>query len=245
MPRSKVNCSVVGCHNNYMNTENVVFYSFPTRSWDKERREKWISSVKRIKEDGTPWQPTIYSRICSDHFISKKRNDHPLHPDYVPSVFPDCYKKRKAENTSRFSRLQKRGRLNKYKNIEAGENLPEIEEVGPPIVDKHFEDKCIQDDISELCKESDDCETSSCVTRDDIILMEDNLYDSNLYHEEDVKPDILGVNDTGNMFATDLSEQANVPITSSDRKRSRTESHSPCVDMRGSGRNLIQRNYSR
>ncbi|XP_039297328.1 uncharacterized protein LOC120354355, partial [Nilaparvata lugens] len=62
----------------------------------------------------------------------------------VPSIFPDCYRKRKADDTRRFSRLQQRKRLENYKDIEAGENLPEIEDVRPPVVDKQFKDKCIQ-----------------------------------------------------------------------------------------------------
>ena len=32
------------------------------------------------------WQPGKNDRLCSDHFISKKKSDIPTSPDYVPSI---------------------------------------------------------------------------------------------------------------------------------------------------------------
>ncbi|KAK3889587.1 hypothetical protein Pcinc_006435 [Petrolisthes cinctipes] len=49
---------------------------------NQELREKWIAAVKR---DG--WQPTLYTRLCSDHFAKGHRDSNPLSPDFVPSIF--------------------------------------------------------------------------------------------------------------------------------------------------------------
>ncbi|XP_039299305.1 peroxynitrite isomerase THAP4 isoform X2 [Nilaparvata lugens] len=148
MPKSTMMCCVVGCSNSYRNTEgkSIIFYSFPWRPYEIERREEWISNIRRTNEDGTPWQPTKNSRVCSENFIDKKKHEHPGHPDYVPTVFPVCYRKRKADCTERFQRLLKRSKLNieEVCPLDAGEDLPQIENVEFPVADKRFEDKCIQ-----------------------------------------------------------------------------------------------------
>src|SRR5258705_13397403 len=43
-----------------------------------------------ISADGSPWVPTTYTKICSAHFIGEKKSEHPLHPGYIPSVFPNA-----------------------------------------------------------------------------------------------------------------------------------------------------------
>lgn len=56
------------------------------------------------------WIPTKYSKICSDHFISKRPIYHPDNPDYVPSIFPSVYRKKLVSKSAsqRFSRTQNR-----------------------------------------------------------------------------------------------------------------------------------------
>ena len=44
---SNTNCCVFGCTNTYRNTTNVKFYKFPSKSWEKDRRSKWILFAKR------------------------------------------------------------------------------------------------------------------------------------------------------------------------------------------------------
>ena len=38
--------------------------------------------------DGTKWEPEKSSRLCSDHFQGKQKNNHPHHIDSVPSIHP-------------------------------------------------------------------------------------------------------------------------------------------------------------
>ena len=97
------NCCVVGCSNRVGKKKKVSFYRFPWN--DKGRCDKWKASVRR-----SDWEPTIHTRICSEHFVSGKISTiksvilflcfilqigkpHPSssHPDYVPTVFPPVY----------------------------------------------------------------------------------------------------------------------------------------------------------
>ena len=40
------------------------------------------------RQDGKPWQPTKYSKMCSAHFIGNQKSDEVGHPSYNPSVHP-------------------------------------------------------------------------------------------------------------------------------------------------------------
>ena len=50
MPRSLLNCCVVGCNNNYHNTEgkNVRFYCFPGRSRDEKNGFLMLEGSSKI-----------------------------------------------------------------------------------------------------------------------------------------------------------------------------------------------------
>lgn len=86
---SQKNCSVYQCRNTYKNTKErplkVQFYSFPA---DPERRAKWVKFVDRVKRDGSPWEPTRSSLICSDHFLGNRKSVFPRSPAFNPSVRP-------------------------------------------------------------------------------------------------------------------------------------------------------------
>uniref|UniRef100_A0A1A8PLH0 Si:dkey-56d12.4 n=3 Tax=Nothobranchius TaxID=28779 RepID=A0A1A8PLH0_9TELE len=71
-------CVATGCSNR-SNRKDLSFYRFPK---DLERRTLWISAVNRGQ-----WEPTEYSRLCSQHFISGEKSNDPQSPDYVPSLF--------------------------------------------------------------------------------------------------------------------------------------------------------------
>lgn len=72
-------CSAVGCQNRSVKGTSLSFYRFPS---DPERRAKWIAAVRRDK-----WFPTEHSWLCSAHFVSGRKCDDPLSPDFVPSIF--------------------------------------------------------------------------------------------------------------------------------------------------------------
>ena len=42
-----------------------LFSSFPR---NPEISSQWIARISRQQEDGKPWQPTKYSKVCSEHF---------------------------------------------------------------------------------------------------------------------------------------------------------------------------------
>jgi len=60
--------------------------------------------------DGSVWQPSKTSVICSVHFVGGKKSNHPLNPAYIPSLFPFARIKRKnpEQGLQRFDRVKKR-----------------------------------------------------------------------------------------------------------------------------------------
>uniref|UniRef100_A0A8D8VVF6 THAP domain-containing protein 4 n=1 Tax=Cacopsylla melanoneura TaxID=428564 RepID=A0A8D8VVF6_9HEMI len=97
-----ISCSAFKCTNRQIplqkrsgNEREIHFHRFPVKN--KQLLKKWIHATKRIN-----WKPTIYSFLCSDHFLphdykmlgTKKLT---LHEDSVPSVFdfPEHLKKKK------------------------------------------------------------------------------------------------------------------------------------------------------
>lgn len=66
-------CCVVGCHN-VERRDAPTFYRFPGKC-----------------PDGTPWEPRENTRICSEHFVGKRKSDIIHHPAYIPTIFPPVY----------------------------------------------------------------------------------------------------------------------------------------------------------
>lgn len=82
-------CCAPQCWNRRDQDKTKVFYRIPK---DPERREKWTSAIKRVGSVGKKtkrWNPPPLNgfRLCSDHFISGRKSEDPLSPDFVPSVF--------------------------------------------------------------------------------------------------------------------------------------------------------------
>ncbi|CAN7981578.1 unnamed protein product [Ixodes pacificus] len=92
--KSHNNCCVVGCINTYENAHDTRFYSFPSKPYEVERRAAWVRLVRRCNADGTTWEPTANSKICSKHFIGNEKRNEVAHPAYNPSIFPSAYMKR-------------------------------------------------------------------------------------------------------------------------------------------------------
>lgn len=85
------------CGNHHCKDSLIGFYHFPT---DGERRHWWVSFVSRQNADGTPWKAEGGDRICSEHFVSKRKSDMPNSPDDVPSVYPETIAKKSGCATS-------------------------------------------------------------------------------------------------------------------------------------------------
>ncbi|XP_043267632.1 uncharacterized protein [Venturia canescens] len=103
-------CCVVGCKNSQSRNRELTFYSFPKRSWEVEKRNKWIKAVRRITLDNKTWHPSTNTRICSAHFVGGKQSNVENSPAYVPTIFPAVYKKREKSqlDLARHERLLKR-----------------------------------------------------------------------------------------------------------------------------------------
>ncbi len=103
-------CTVVNCYNRHYKDAKISFYRFPK---DKDHRQRWLAFVQY--EDDSPWQPGDGDRICSDHFISKRKSDIPTNPDYVPSIRASIQSPCSNESPER---LQERGQLNRFERAQ-------------------------------------------------------------------------------------------------------------------------------
>ncbi|KAH9366783.1 hypothetical protein HPB48_014473 [Haemaphysalis longicornis] len=86
MPHS---CAAVDCANRSSSGCGLRFFRFPSEKHQQVWRQRWISALLRCNKDGTPWEPTPNSRVCSDHFYTGQPERLMTHPDYVPSIFWD------------------------------------------------------------------------------------------------------------------------------------------------------------
>ncbi|XP_036374247.1 uncharacterized protein LOC118770594 [Megalops cyprinoides] len=93
-------CVAVGCHQKAKPGSYVKFYTFPR---DPVRRKRWISALKR---EG--WTPAPHSKLCSMHFISGRRSDDPLSPDYIPSWFAHTTTVEKERSMAAMRRYRRR-----------------------------------------------------------------------------------------------------------------------------------------
>ncbi|XP_063752115.1 uncharacterized protein LOC134872657 [Eleginops maclovinus] len=105
------NCCAPGCTNRRGKKKGVSYYRIPK---DAERREKWIGAIKRarsLQKKTERWDPpAVGFRLCSDHFISGRKSDNPLSPDFIPSIFdylPSPEKRRHKTRLEVFNRRQK------------------------------------------------------------------------------------------------------------------------------------------
>ncbi|XP_049511185.1 uncharacterized protein LOC119464673 [Dermacentor silvarum] len=114
---TSIYCCVCGCHNSNKNTAGklpkVQFYHFPWKSYEADRRQRWIAAVRRDRPNGDLWQPVQRKTvICNAHFVGNKASTIAGHPAYVPTVFPPCYRRSDAvlpaSKLDRYKRVQRR-----------------------------------------------------------------------------------------------------------------------------------------
>jgi len=99
-------CCAVECTNRSTKGNTLSFYRFPA---DTERRRLWISAINR-----KGWEPNEYSYVCSAHFVSGKKSNDVLSPDYVPSIFHHVsspLKRRKEADLHAYHRRKQANRV--------------------------------------------------------------------------------------------------------------------------------------
>ncbi|KAJ8391023.1 hypothetical protein AAFF_G00096440 [Aldrovandia affinis] len=92
-------CAAVGCYQKQTRGSYVKFYIFPR---DTVRKKRWVAAVKR---EG--WTPASHSKLCSMHFITGRRSDDPLSPDYVPSWFAHTTTEEKERSMAAMRRYKR------------------------------------------------------------------------------------------------------------------------------------------
>ena len=85
------NCCVVGCHNLFIKGK-ISFYRCPLAEKYPVKQSKWIAAVKRDY-----WIPNSSTRICSEHFVTGKKNNDLFAPNYIPMIFPQSYNTRTVQ----------------------------------------------------------------------------------------------------------------------------------------------------
>lgn len=79
------------------------------------------------------WQPKKYTTICSAHFVGGKKNEHPMHPGYNPTIFPgaDPPVEKTDKAVKKFERY-----IQRYKNQSKDQELPIDKPINKPITKK-------------------------------------------------------------------------------------------------------------
>jgi hypothetical protein len=67
-------CCAIGCTNRRGDKPGLCFYRIPSEKENPERRRLWICALRRASVPGEnkQWQPSKYTRLCSEHFIKGK-----------------------------------------------------------------------------------------------------------------------------------------------------------------------------
>ncbi|XP_067102000.1 THAP domain-containing protein 1-like [Osmerus mordax] len=124
-------CCAIGCTNRRGGKPGLCFYRIPSDKENPERRRLWICAIIKRNVtshsgEGKQWQPSKYTRICSEHFIKGAKSDDPLSPDWVPSIFTHspAIKKRKREKD-----MERYEQHNRMKNKRVEEKKPDAVDV--------------------------------------------------------------------------------------------------------------------
>ena len=67
-------CCAIGCTHRRGDKPGLCFYRIPSEKENPERRRLWICALRRASVPGEDkqWQPSKYTRLCSEHFIKGK-----------------------------------------------------------------------------------------------------------------------------------------------------------------------------
>ena len=90
-------CVVPRCTNRQSSTNGISFFRFPK---NRKKRRAWIKAVNRDK-----WEPTEYSRICSEHFEEGWHSEDREDVNYRPTIFKCKQEDRSADKLGRESQV--------------------------------------------------------------------------------------------------------------------------------------------
>ncbi|XP_072758100.1 uncharacterized protein [Anoplolepis gracilipes] len=87
--------------------------------------DMWWTFSKNPKN----WKPTRNTKICSAHFINNIKSENPLHPFYLPTIFPDEVNvKKSTQSVERFERQRRSNRVINIKKSTVNNNCIEMEQ---------------------------------------------------------------------------------------------------------------------
>ncbi|XP_062593212.1 uncharacterized protein LOC134254688 [Saccostrea cucullata] len=132
-------CVVHGCRNRSDDPEKRKFFTIPavrttegerTKELSEQRRMLWIARIYR-----KDFQPSKYSKVCSDHFISGERADlyDFANPDWAPSFNMNTKDQQCPEGRmERHERLKKRLESKKLQEAATSASIIEHPEYAQP-----------------------------------------------------------------------------------------------------------------
>ncbi|KAM7294282.1 zinc finger protein 2 homolog [Ixodes scapularis] len=80
-------CVVCDCTNHLSRKVTANLFRFPSKLMYPEKRAAWVAVVRKVHPDGSLWEPSPDSQICSAHFITGRPSNFKDRPDFVPTVF--------------------------------------------------------------------------------------------------------------------------------------------------------------
>ncbi|KAK8763390.1 hypothetical protein V5799_034003 [Amblyomma americanum] len=79
------------------------------RVWDSRRLIiNRHAAATQVHIDGSLWERTKHSRICSNHFVNGEKSNDPRSPAYLPTLFLSEYRRTKTPSAYRYEMLWSR-----------------------------------------------------------------------------------------------------------------------------------------
>ncbi|XP_053541903.1 LOW QUALITY PROTEIN: THAP domain-containing protein 1-like [Ictalurus punctatus] len=182
-------CCSIRCSNQRGDKPELCFYRIPSEKENPERRRLWICVIRHASfpGEGQEWQPSKYTRVCSEHFIKGAKSDDPLSPDWVPSVFlhTKATKRRKREKDmeryEQHSRIQNKS-MDQRKQQDAVDVLLKLSSVPVAEDEQQCDNKPCKENSARLAKEFNDLQEENHRLRD---IIKSGTFDELFFEKDD------------------------------------------------------------
>ncbi|XP_059924022.1 inosine triphosphate pyrophosphatase isoform X2 [Gadus macrocephalus] len=165
----------------------------PSEKENPERRRLWICAS--VPGENKQWQPSKYTRLCSEHFIKGAKYDDPLSPDWVQSIFshiPATKKRKREKDMERYEQhsRMKNKRVEEKKKKDAVDVLLDLSSVpdagpAPPAVDEQqCDNKPCKENIARLQRECNDFREKNRKLKD---IIKSGTFDELAFEKDDDK----------------------------------------------------------